>query len=121
MLTKPPITAVTVADSISAGLPRDRLKAMRAVQDSDGAFVAVPDAAILEAIPTLAAATGVFPEPAAATSLAGLIAAREAGHVEPGERVVIISTGTGLKDVPAARRARTRPVWGDARRGARLP
>ena len=98
VLTKPPIEASTVADSISAGLPRDRIKAMRAVRDSDGAYVAVADEAILEAIPTLAAATGVFPEPAATSP------AREAGHVEPGDRVVIISTGTGLKDVPAARR-----------------
>ncbi len=104
VLTKPPIEASTVADSISAGLPRDRIKAMRAVRDSDGAFVAVPDEAILEAIPALAATTGVFPEPAAATALAGLVAARKAGHVEPGDRVVIISTGTGLKDVPSVRR-----------------
>ncbi len=104
VLTKPPIEASTVADSVSAGLPRDRIKAMRAVRDSDGAFVAVPDEAILEAIPALAATTGVFPEPAAATALAGLVAAREAGHVEPGDRVVIISTGTGLKDVPSVRR-----------------
>ncbi len=104
VLTKPPIAASTVADSISAGLPRDRIKAMRAVQDSDGAFVAVPDEAILEAIPTLASATGVFAEPAAAASLAGLVAARQQGHVGPGDRVVVISTGTGLKDVPAVRR-----------------
>jgi len=104
VLTKPPIDAHTVADSISAGLPRDRLKAMRAVRDSDGAFVAVPDEKILAAIPVLAATTGVFPEPAAAASLAGLLAAREEGHVGSGDRVVIISTGTGLKDVPAVRR-----------------
>ncbi len=104
VFTKPPIDAHTVADSISAGLPRDRLKAMRAVRESDGAFVAVPDEKILAAIPVLAATTGVFPEPAAAASLAGLLAAREAGHVGSGDRVVIISTGTGLKDVPAVRR-----------------
>ena len=34
VLTKPAIDAQTVADSISAGLPRDRLKAMAAVKDT---------------------------------------------------------------------------------------
>ncbi|MCA9940150.1 MAG: threonine synthase, partial [Anaerolineales bacterium] len=41
VLTKPPIQAHTVADSISAGLPRDRLKAMAAVVETGGAFVTV--------------------------------------------------------------------------------
>jgi threonine synthase len=35
-----PIIPKTIADSISAGLPRDRIKAMRAVRDSGGAFIA---------------------------------------------------------------------------------
>jgi threonine synthase len=34
VLTKAPVAARTVADSISVGLPRDRLKAMRAVRDT---------------------------------------------------------------------------------------
>ncbi|MCG8641139.1 MAG: pyridoxal-phosphate dependent enzyme, partial [Desulfobacterales bacterium] len=38
VLTKPPAGADTVADSISAGLPRDRIKALRAVKETNGAF-----------------------------------------------------------------------------------
>lgn len=101
VLTKPPIHANTVADSISAGLPRDRLKAMRAVTQSDGAFVTVTDDEILAAIPTVARSTGVFPEPAAAASWAGVERAREQGLVQSGDRIVALSTGTGLKDVPS--------------------
>lgn len=101
VVTKPPIEAHTVADSIAAGLPRDRIKAMRAVKSTDGAYVTVDDEAILAAIPNVSARTGVFPEPAAAASWAGVEKAVEQGLVGSGDRVVVISTGTGLKDVPA--------------------
>jgi len=105
LTTKPPIRAETVADSISADLPRDRFKAMAAVTETQGAFVEVSDAQILNAIVTLGQRLGVFAEPAAAASLAGLIEARRQGLVEAGERVVVISTGNGLKDIDAAMRA----------------
>jgi threonine synthase len=105
VITKPPIHPVTVADSIAAGLPRDRIKAMRAVVESDGAFVTVSDEQILAAIPTLSSHAGVFPEPAAAAAWAGVEMARETGLVSENDRVVAISTGTGLKDVPAVMRA----------------
>lgn len=105
VLTKAPIEPDTVADSISSALPRDRIKAMRAVKESDGAFVTVTDDAILDAIPVVAGATGVFPEPAAAAAWAGVERAVGIELIEPGDRVVVLSTGTGLKDVPAAMRA----------------
>ncbi len=102
VLSKPPIEPVTVADSISAALPRDRLKAMRAVQDSDGAFITVTDDEILAAIPVLARTTGVFAEPAAAAAWAGVEKAGALGLIGDDDRVVVLATGTGLKDVPAA-------------------
>ena len=105
VLTKPPINAHTVADSISAGLPRDRLKAMRAVRESHGAFVTVSDEEILAAIPELAQKTGVFAEPAGAAAYAGLGKAVELGLVSPEERIVVINTGSGLKDVASAMKA----------------
>ncbi len=105
VLTKPPIHAHTVADSISAGLPRDRLKAMRAVNETDGAFITVSDPEILAAIPLLARGSGVFAEPAAAAAYAGLVKAAAMGLVLHNDRIVVLSTGTGLKDVPAAMEA----------------
>jgi threonine synthase len=105
VFTKPPIAAHTVADSISAGLPRDRLKAMAAVVATGGAFVTVSDDEILAAIPDLARGSGVFAEPAAAAALSGLRRALAEGMAGPDDRVVVVSTGSGLKDVAAARRA----------------
>ena len=99
--TKPPIKAVTVADSISADLPRDRVKALAAVTETRGAFLRVDDNEILAAIPTVATATGVFCEPAAAAAFAGLRAALDRGFVGESDRVVVISTGSGLKDISA--------------------
>jgi threonine synthase len=105
VLTKPPIVAHTVADSISAGLPRDRLKAMRAVMESGGAFITVSDEEILAAIPAMARGCGVFGEPAGAAAYAGLEKAADDGLLEAGQRVVVINSGSGLKDVASARRA----------------
>ena len=104
-MSKPPISADTVADSISADLPRDRLKAMAAVKETDGAYIRVSDDEILEAIPTLARGSGVFAEPAAAASYAGLIAARETDLVGSEDRAVVIATGSGLKDVASVMRS----------------
>jgi threonine synthase len=98
----PPIRATTVADSISAGLPRDRIKASRAILETRGAWLRVSDARILEAIPLLAKNSGLFAEPAAAASLAGLLAAREQGLVSPTDTSVLVVTGNGLKDVPSS-------------------
>lgn len=105
VLAKPPIDPDTVADSISSALPRDRLKAMRAITDSEGAFVTVSDEAILAAIPTLASTIGVFSEPAAAAAWAGVEQAAESGLLGRSDEVVVLSTGTGLKDIPAAMRS----------------
>jgi threonine synthase len=104
-----PIHADTVADSISAGLPRDRVKALRAVMETGGAYVTVSDEEILQAIPALAGATGVFAEPAGAAPLAGLQKALKIGLVRSDERVVLLVTGSGLKDIPSALRATTHP------------
>ncbi len=109
VLTKPAIAANTVADSISAGLPRDRIKALAAVRETGGAFVRVGDDEILLAIPTLARGVGVFAEPAAAASYAGLVKAVADGLVTSQDRVVILATGNGLKDVQSAMKAVGQP------------
>ena len=103
--TKAPISAVTAADSISADLPRDRIKAMAAVVDTGGSYLRVDDDRILAAIPTLARGSGVFAEPAAAAAYAGLEAAVEQGLVGAGDEVVVLSTGSGLKDVASVMKA----------------
>ncbi|MBN1177588.1 MAG: threonine synthase [Anaerolineae bacterium] len=106
-----PVDAHSVADSIVAGLPRDRIKALRAVRDTGGAYVRVTDEEILAAIPALAQGCGVFAEPAAAAAYAGLVEAVEQGLVAADEKVVVLATGSGLKDVASAMKAvKTEPA-----------
>ena len=107
VLTKAPIAADTVADSISADLPRDRIKALAAVVETDGAYLRVSDDEILAAIPALARGSGVFAEPAGAAAYAGLLKAAEEGLVASSDRVVVLATGNGLKDIASAMRAVT--------------
>ena len=100
-----PLRAGSYADSINVGNPRNALRALEAARQSGGAIVRVEDEAIREAQKLLARAAGIFGEPAGVTSLAGLLAARERGLVEPAERIVALVTGSGLKDVDGARSA----------------
>ena len=106
-----PIDAHTIADSISAGLPADRIKALAAVRETDGAYIKVSDEEILAAIPALARGSGVFAEPAGAAAYAGLVKAVEEGLVDPDERIVVLATGNGLKDIASARRAWASRSW----------
>ena len=101
--------AHSVADSLTVEAPRNARLCLRRIRESGGGAVTVSDSDILAAIPTLASHSGVFAEPAAAATVAGLEAALEAGLVERNESVVLLVTGTGLKDVPAAARAVNRP------------
>ena len=75
---------------------------MRAVVDTSGGYVTVSDDEILAAIGELAQRTGVFAEPAAAAAYAGLSGAMAQDLLDPDDRVVVLSTGSGLKDIRAA-------------------
>jgi len=102
--------AHTIADSINVGKPRDATMAVRAICESGGRGVKVSDAEIITAIPKLARETGVFVEPAAAAAYAGFIKLCELGTIKSGERVLLMLTGSGLKDVDSARRAVGEPT-----------
>jgi len=99
-----PVQATTMADSISVNLPSDGLRALRAATQTEGAYIAVEDQKILEAISDLGA-VGIFAEPAGATALAGLKTALQEGLVGAEDPILVMNTGSGLKDVKAARQA----------------
>lgn len=103
--TMTPGPSETIADGIASSLPRDRVKAMRAVKESGGVYVSVSDDQILAAIPELARGSGVFAEPAAAATFAGLRQAQSEGAVSSAERVVLMVTGSGLKNIQSARKS----------------
>ena len=99
----------TLADSIAVGVPRNPEKALRAVRDSGGEWIAVPDDAILDAMRLLGRTEGVFGEPAGVTATAGAKLAVERGIIRSDETVTVICTGSGLKDVANAMLAAGEP------------
>jgi len=97
--------ATSVADSLTVEMPRNAIGCLSEIRASGGGGVTVSDDAISAAISRLAGITGVFAEPAGAAALAGLEVALEERLVDRDERVVLLVTGNGLKDVAAAARA----------------
>jgi threonine synthase len=100
----------TLADSIAVGHPRDALKALRAIRRSEGFMLAVSDEEILQAMRLLASRTGIFGEPAGVAGFAGLIQALSEGRLQKDERVAVVMTGHGLKDVDSVLRSTPAPV-----------
>ncbi len=100
----------TIADSISVGIPRNPIKAQRAVLLSNGAWIAVTDEHILKSMKMLGSKEGIFGEPAGVTALAGLEEALKTGIIKPNESVTVIMTGNGLKDPVNAQKAVKAPV-----------
>jgi threonine synthase len=101
--------ATSIADSLTVEMPRNAIGCLAEIRASGGAGVIVSDSAIREAIPRLANLTGVFAEPAGAAALAGLHTALDENLVDRDERVVLMVTGNGLKDVAAAAAAVAMP------------
>ena len=99
-----PVSAKTIADSISVDLPRDGVRAVRAAKETDGTYVNVSDEEILKAIAELGR-IGVFAEPAGATAYAGLVKGAGSGVVGSEDPILVLNTGSGLKDVRAALQA----------------
>lgn len=102
----------TVAESIASGHPNLGWRCLAALRQTGGTAVAVTDAEMLAAQALLARTTGIFCEPAAAASLAAVLALRARDVIKPRDLVVCVVTGHGLKQPePAlASAAPVRPV-----------
>lgn len=105
-----PVKAATIADSIAVDRPRDGVAAVRAVIESGGRAVTVPDKQIIDALGEIARLTGVFPEPAAATPWAAVRKMVDHEWLNPDETVVCLVTGNGLKDTAGSKRACAEPT-----------
>jgi len=92
----------TVASAIRIGNPASWEAASMAVKESTGAIDSVTDEEILQAYRAVAAAEGVFCEPASAASVAGIMKLNKQGALREGEIVVCTLTGHGLKDADTA-------------------
>lgn len=96
-----PVKATTLADSISVDMPRDGVRAVRAARETGGEYLTVSDEEIIAAIPEIGK-VGIFAEPAGATAYAGMKKAVEQGKIDADDPVLVLNTGSGLKDVRAA-------------------
>jgi threonine synthase len=100
----------TVATAIRIGNPANWLKTINAIRASDGDCIAVSDEEIINSQKKIASMEGLFVEPAAAASFAGLIRLIESGDIDKGEKIVCVATGHGLKDPDGAIRVSKKPV-----------
>ena len=100
----------TIATAIKIGNPANWLKTMNAIRSSKGTSIAVPDKEIISAQKMVAQLEGLFVEPAAAASIAGLITLLDAGEIDKREKIVCVATGHGLKDPDAAITVSKKPI-----------
>jgi threonine synthase len=94
----------TIATAIRIGNPASRDGAIAARDASHGLIDEVTDEEIIEAYHFLASKEGIFGEPASAASVAGLIKCAKKGLIKPGQKIVCVITGHGLKDPDTATR-----------------
>jgi threonine synthase len=89
------------ADTIAAGIRIPKalgdFLVLRAIYESDGCAVAVPDEEIRGMMRQIASLEGLFVCPEGAAAAAGVRRLRAQGWIKPGERVLVVNTGTGLK------------------------
>jgi threonine synthase len=91
-------TPETIATAIRIGNPASWDAAVAARDESGGLIDSVTDEEILAAHRLLSEREGIFCEPASAAGVAGLLAAKASGRLEPGSLIVVTVTGNGLKD-----------------------
>jgi threonine synthase len=91
------VRAETAATAIRIGNPASYDRAVRAIRETNGTVIALPDADILEA-KAVVDSSGVGCEPASAASVAGARALVVQGVIGRNETVVAVLTGNILKD-----------------------
>jgi len=93
----------TIADSISVDVPRNFNMARKFLLTYGGEWISVSDDEIMEAASVMARNTGIFAEPAAAAAYAGLLKYDKEDKLPASTNNVVMSTGSGLKDLKALR------------------
>ncbi|MFN0073752.1 MAG: threonine synthase [Chloroflexota bacterium] len=89
--------ATTIASGLRVPKPLGDRLALRAMRETNGTALAVSDRAIRDAVMELATREGLFICPEGASMLPALRALRAGDWIKPGERVILLNTGTGLK------------------------
>jgi threonine synthase len=95
----PTVSGKTICDSISVKTPRDGFSALLAIKESGGFAINVSDKEVKVSIKEFASKTGIFAEPSASSVYAAFKKAREQKLVEKNDTVLLLITGSGLKDI----------------------
>ncbi len=98
-----PVKPNTIAKSLAIGNPADGPYALDLARRSGGGVDSVSDEEIRAGIALLAQTTGIFTETAGGVTTAVLAKLAARGEIDPGERVVLVITGEGLKTLDAVR------------------
>ncbi|NIS63038.1 MAG: threonine synthase [Proteobacteria bacterium] len=89
--------ATGIADPLT-GYPQDGEYVLKLITLTKGLAISVTDGEIFSATKQLAEREGIWAEPTGAVGLAGFWELLRRGVVQPGEKVVILVTGHGMKD-----------------------
>jgi threonine synthase len=89
--------ARTIADGLRVPAAVGDFLILRALHESNGAAVAVPDEEIMETSYLLGRTEGIFAAPEGAAALAGFIHLLRQGWITASETVVLFNTGSGHK------------------------
>ena len=92
------IPAETIADSISAGAPRNLYMAADAIEKSGGRAISVTDDEIISAQKIVAQEFGILSEPSSAATMAGYIKLKNENQINEKDKILLLITGNGLKD-----------------------
>jgi threonine synthase len=93
--------AETVASGLRVPKPLGDFLVLRAVRESGGTAVAVPDADLIDAGIQLAAEEGIFISPEGAACIVGAEKLLREGFLKRDDKIVIYNTGSGLKYLEA--------------------
>lgn len=89
--------AKTVADGLRVPAAVGDFLMLRALRESEGTAVAVPDIEMIEGSNLMGRTEGIFGAPEGGATVAAFRRLRDNGWIEDGERVVLFNTGSGHK------------------------
>jgi threonine synthase len=107
---QPVIRPKTIAEGLMITNPLRAQQVFKALDETKGVTETVNDTEILEASRLLASTEGIFVEPSAAVSLAGLQKLRDAGQLSSSDNIVCLLTGSGLKSAKFYTAHNLRPI-----------
>jgi threonine synthase len=89
--------ATTLADGLRVPRAIGDVLILRAIRESGGTAVAVPDAAMIEGMLDIGRHEGISAAPEGGAALAGIRMLMADGTIQPRESVVLFNTGGALK------------------------